>query len=100
MRANPYDWMRQSREHRRYAQTAYPVIAGLAGRSNGYAQFALGVQRLSPRNQQEYVAEWNDWHERFGKSWEKLGCIKETRLGQFTSRYRWSNAPGRGTRRS
>ena len=97
MRANPYDWIKQGSEHRMYARRHYPMLAGLAGNANGYPAFAMSVQALPAAAQTRYSREWQKWYQRHGRSWEKLGCIKENRLGQYTDRYRWTEwRPGLG----
>lgn len=97
MRANPYNWIKQSREHREFGRREYPLIAGLSARSNGYPAFALQVQELPPRLQNQYVQEWKRWKQDYGETWDRLGCIKEQSLGQYTNKYRWTNwKPGMG----
>jgi hypothetical protein len=98
MQANPYDWMNQSREHRHFAQQNYPTISGLGARSNGYPAFALLVQSLPGPARAQYTQEWNQWNNRFGRAWGKLGCVKELKLGQYTDKYRWTSwSPGLGS---
>lgn len=97
MKANPYDWLKQSREHRAFGNRNYPVMAGVASRSNGYPSFALQIQGLPGDLQAEYLHEWGSWYDKFGKSWNRIGCIKEQRLGQYTEKFKerdWT--PGLG----
>jgi len=97
MRGNPYDWINQTREHKVFGTRHYPLIAGLAGKSNGYPAFAMQVQSLPGLQRNQYIREWRQWFGRHGKSWEKMGCLKENRLGQYTDRYRWTEwKPGLG----
>lgn len=91
MKANPYDWLKQSREHRAYGAQRYPVMAGIASRSNGYPAFAMQVQAMPPAQRQAYVREWQSWRHDFGRAWDRLGCVKERRLGQYTDKYRESS---------
>lgn len=88
MRANPYKWIGQSPSHRQYARRNYPVMAGVAERTNGYESFAFMVKNLPEHLRDQYVVEWNDWRINHGEAWDRLGCIRETRIGQYTSRYR------------
>ena len=88
MRANPYNWMKQSRQHRSYGASKYPVMAGLAGCSNGYPAFALQVQSLPTAVKERYAQEWHRWNQDFGKAWDRIGCIQEQSLGQYTDKYR------------
>ncbi|MHC4643867.1 MAG: LPXTG cell wall anchor domain-containing protein [Planctomycetota bacterium] len=75
----------------------YPVLAGLVRQSNGYPAFAMSVQALPPPVRDAYVTEWQDWYNRFGRSWEKMGGIKEGKVGQYTDRYHWTAwKPGLG----
>jgi len=89
MKANPFNWTKQSREHRDYAAKHYPMLASMVYGSQDYPDFARKVQNLNPHQRQSYVDEWGRWQRGFGQVWEKMGCIKENRVGQFTSSRRW-----------
>jgi len=41
-----------------------------------------------------YKREWNQWNQNFGQSWSRLGGIRESRVGQYTNRYRWVESAG------
>jgi hypothetical protein len=95
MKVNPYNWSKQSRDHLEFARQNYPTIAALVVRSNGYPAYALGAQGLRTNARQRYVAEWRDWYDRFGRSWERMGGLRERRFGQITTAHRFVPTRGR-----
>lgn len=88
MRVNPYNWANQSRDHMEFAAQNYPTLSAVIQDSANYPAFALGVQALPGNARRRYLSEWNDWNNRFGRAWQKMGGIRERRFGQITSRYR------------
>ena len=95
MRVNPYNWSKQSRDHLEFARRNYPTIAALVVRSGNYPAYALGAQELPQNALRRYMRERNDWYDRFGRSWERMGGVRERRFGQITSAHRFVPSRGR-----
>lgn len=91
--ANMYDWINQSEEHQRYALTNYPVAAYYARRADSYEEFITLVQDFRTGEAGAYQGEFQKWWQRWGDTWDKIGCIREYALGEHTQNFRFQATP-------
>lgn len=71
----------QSEEHTNRAMMQFPTIASIAAQSNSYTDFAYKVRSLNSSGTVNYTDEWNNWYNQYGKQWNRLGCIRENKIG-------------------
>lgn len=91
--ANIYDWIKQSEEHQRYALTNYPVASYYTRIADSYEEFITLVNDFRTGEAGSYQAEFQKWWEKWGDTWDKIGCIHEYVLGEHTQDFKFHATP-------
>jgi len=82
MRCTIYDWITQSNQHLAYAKDNWPMTFEMYRRVGNRNQFLQVARSLNIYNRQVLKRERDEWFNRYGYSWKRLGCPKEVRLNQ------------------
>jgi hypothetical protein len=91
--ANMYNWINQSQEHQRYAMTNYPVAFKLARIASSYEEFITLAQDIRRGEGGSYLLEYNAWLNKWGNTWDQLGCPHEYALGEHTNSFKFQARP-------
>lgn len=82
MRCTIYDWMSQSDSHLAHGQKNWPLTTEVFNHVADRNQFLQVARSANFANKQKLQRERDDWFSKYGYSWKRLGCPRETWMNQ------------------